>query len=262
MRHQMAPIVWAARYPAVPDISSAGLPQFSEVHLADDATANDGAGLDVVSKVPAISVPLHIAGAAHAMSIDPFVDSLRDRSPRGVRCGVAEANAARGEPVPPKHARDVLDTAEDVGGLHRLIWLLLNRSAMATRPPRLRSRYGFCEHTADVGHQRDHPRQHYDIGEAVGKRCVICAPLEHVQVREGARGRGTLRRPPDLLRRRTRRSPDEASPTPPAPAPRSTITSTDGGSANWRKWSTAGKAGPGLMTAIMSSAARPTACAP
>ena len=155
----------------------------------DDATAYDGAGLDVVSKVPAISVPLRIAGAAHAMSIDPFVDSLRDRSPRGVRCGVAKANAARGEAVPPKHARDVLDTAEDVWWAAPTHLAVAEQIRNGDSTAASQKSIGFCEHTADVGHQRDHPRQQYDIGEAVGKRCVICAPLEHVQVREGARGR-------------------------------------------------------------------------
>ena len=123
------------------------------------------------------------------MSIDPFVDSLRDRSPRGVRCGVAKANAARGEAVPPKHARDVLDTAEDVWWAAPTHLAVAEQIRNGDSTAASQKSIGFCEHTADVGHQRDHPRQQYDIGEAVGKRCVVCAPLEHVQVREGARGR-------------------------------------------------------------------------
>ncbi len=122
------------------------------------------------------------------MSIDPLVDSLRGRSPRGVRCGFAQANAARGEAVPPKQARDVLDTAEDVWWAASTLLAVAEQVRNGDSTGSSQKSVDFCEHTAEVGHQRDHARQQYDVGEAVGQRCVVCAPLEHVQVREGARG--------------------------------------------------------------------------
>lgn len=143
----------------------------------------------MVPKVPAISVPLRVAGAVDAMRIDPVVDSLRSGSPRDVRRGTPEAEAARREVLLPQHARDVLDTSEDVW------WAAPSRLGAAEQignrdsTSAFQESGGFFAYRAEVGHQRDHPRQQYDIGEGVGQWRVIGATLEHVQVREGARGR-------------------------------------------------------------------------
>ena len=131
------------RWPGVPRDRS---PTVTKPSCRDDATANDVAGLDVVPKVPAISVPLPVAGAVDAMRTDPVVDRLRGRSPRDIRRGTPEAEAARREAVLPQHARDVLDTSEDVW------WAAPSRLAVAEQIGNRNSTSafqqpgGFCEH--------------------------------------------------------------------------------------------------------------------